>query len=196
MSLIFATQLTAVATLALAILALAAAVLAGLAFWKQSQEVGILLEQSRREAAERRMAQAARVFVGAPRDQVRLVNPYVKNASDFPVYHAQVWYSQDGGDSLSGPDDLGIIMPSEEVPVPQEFPSGAVLDGHAFDGPILTFADSAGIRWIRMPDGSVSEQDRPATRMNILARLDEPLHSRSSGRDQGDRLLRGNPVPR
>ncbi|HUC21325.1 MAG TPA: hypothetical protein VMA73_01330 [Streptosporangiaceae bacterium] len=46
MSLIFTTQLTAVATLALSTLALAAAILAGLAFEKQSQEIGLLLSAS------------------------------------------------------------------------------------------------------------------------------------------------------
>ena len=66
MSLIFATQLTDVATLALAASALAAAVLAGLAFRKQSQEVGLLLEQNRRDTEERHRAQAARVFLSAP----------------------------------------------------------------------------------------------------------------------------------
>jgi len=68
MSLIFATQLTAVATLALAVLALAAAILAGLAFRKQFQEVGILIAQNRehqlaleRDAAERHREHASRV---------------------------------------------------------------------------------------------------------------------------------------
>jgi hypothetical protein len=67
MSLIFATQLTAVATAALAVFALAAAILAALAFRKQAQEVGILQRQSTREAQEHRMAQAARVYTGIPR---------------------------------------------------------------------------------------------------------------------------------
>lgn len=91
MSVIFATQLTVVATVALAALAFPAAVLAGLAFWKQSQEVRAierqvkdqeeltqqqagLLEIQRRQldlqqkqfgqqAEERRRAQASRIFI-------------------------------------------------------------------------------------------------------------------------------------
>jgi hypothetical protein len=52
MSLIFATQLTAVATAVLAVFASATAVLAALALAAQSREVGILLGQSTREAAD------------------------------------------------------------------------------------------------------------------------------------------------
>lgn len=72
MSLIFATQLTAIATLALAVLALAVAAFAGLAFRKQSQEVALLLEQNKRDTDERFRAQAARVFLAAPRDEAHL----------------------------------------------------------------------------------------------------------------------------
>jgi hypothetical protein len=48
MSLIFATQLTAVATAALAVLALAAAIVAGIALRKQSRELAILIAENRR----------------------------------------------------------------------------------------------------------------------------------------------------
>ena len=62
MSLIFATQLTAVATVALAALALAAAIVAGIALSKQSRQLAILAEQDDRDIAERHRAQAARVY--------------------------------------------------------------------------------------------------------------------------------------
>jgi len=79
-----ATQLTAVFTAVLGVGAIVTAILAGLAFRKQSQEFGLLLEQNKRDTDERRRAQAARVFMGAARGEVRLVNPYVRNASDSP----------------------------------------------------------------------------------------------------------------
>jgi hypothetical protein len=66
MSLLGATILTAIATLALAVLAFITAIFALLAFRKQSQEVGLLLEQNKRDTDERRRAQAARVFLAAP----------------------------------------------------------------------------------------------------------------------------------
>ena len=62
MSLIFATQLTAVATVALAVLALATAIVAGIALSKQSRQLTILAEQNDRDRAERHQAQAARVL--------------------------------------------------------------------------------------------------------------------------------------
>jgi hypothetical protein len=101
MSEILSAQVTEVATLALAILALAAAVLAGLAFWKHSQEVGLLLEQNKRDTDQRRTSQAAQIFLGVPRDEkpdeTRGVHPYVRNASDFPAYDVGIAFSMDPG---------------------------------------------------------------------------------------------------
>lgn len=96
MSEIAAVQLTAVAILALAVFALVAAVLAGLAFRKQSQEVSLLLGQNQRDTDERRRAQAAKVFFGMPPDTGVPVSPYARNASDFPVYEAEIWHMEYG----------------------------------------------------------------------------------------------------
>lgn len=120
MSLIFATQLSAVATVALAVLALATAILAGLALRKQSREVAILVEENTRQAAERRRTQAARVFIGVPYDPPRLVSPYARNASDFPVFGAQFWYS--GAQELAGPDELGVILPGKDSSAQRTLP--------------------------------------------------------------------------
>jgi hypothetical protein len=75
MSLIFATQLTAVATAALAVFAIFTTVFAILAFRKQALEVGILQQQMHEhqqalehEAAERHREQASRVWVLAVTD--------------------------------------------------------------------------------------------------------------------------------
>lgn len=162
MSLIFATQLTAVATLALAVLALAAAVLASLAFWKQSQEVGLLLEQNKRDIDERRRSQAARVFLAAPVDPVQMVSPYAQNASDFPVYNAQIWYLTPSG--VSDPEDLGMIMPGTAGIATTPFSSRDALTDT-----VLTFRDAEGLLWIRMPDGILLEQTRATPRDSILA---------------------------
>jgi len=64
MSLIFATQLTAVATSVLAAFAIVTAVYAIRAFGEQSKEVAILAQQNERDIAERHQAQAARVLIG------------------------------------------------------------------------------------------------------------------------------------
>jgi hypothetical protein len=154
MSVTFATQLTAVATLALAILALVAGVLAGLAFRKQSQEVGLLLEQNKRDADERRRAQAARVFLGTPPDQGPPVSPRARNASEFPVYDTKFWYVNPSSD-LSAPEYLGTIMPGDISSAERLFSVDQALKYTA-----LTFRDAAGIHWVRWPDGALQEVSR------------------------------------
>lgn len=151
MSLIFATQLTAVATAALAVLALAAAVLAGLAYLKQSREVSLLLEQAKRDTDERRRAQAAKVFLGAPPDTGLLVSPYARNASDFPIYDVRIRFSTPSGE-VSQAEHLGTIMPGEIAAAERQLPAS-----EAATYTILTFRDAAGIRWIRLPSGSLWE---------------------------------------
>ena len=157
MSLLVATQLTAVATAALAVLALAAAILASLAFSKQSQEVAILLKQSERDAADRRKAQAAQIFIATPPDSERPDTPYAHNASNLPIYEAKFWYS--GQYSLSGygnpasaASDLGTIKPGEA-----KGPNLRYADEWALAHTILTFRDAAGVHWTRMPDGTLKE---------------------------------------
>jgi len=81
------------------------------AFRKQSEEVAILAEQNEREAAERRRDQASRIYLAAPRESRLLVSPSAVNGSDLPIHDAQIWYADPG--SLSGPEDLGMIMPKE-----------------------------------------------------------------------------------
>lgn len=169
MSLLGATILTAVATLALAVLALATAVFAWLAFRRQSQEVGILVEQNKRDIDERRRAQAVRVFIGAPQGSTNDMEMFAKNASEFPVYDAQIRYLRDGG--LTGPESLGSIMPGTQKHVRKHGRRDAVATA------VLTFQDAAGINWIRMPDGSVTEQDGASVHDSILtvARAQNPL---------------------
>jgi hypothetical protein len=83
-SVIFATQLTAIATVALAVLALAAGIVAGITLRKQSLEVAILVKKNRRQADERRRAQAASVYIGLPIRGPNLVQPSAQNAGALP----------------------------------------------------------------------------------------------------------------
>jgi hypothetical protein len=158
MSEIFSVQLTAVFTAILGAGAIVTAVLAALAFRKQSQEVGLLLEQNsffleqnKRDTDERRRAQAARVFLGAPPDEGNHVSPYVRNASDFPVYGVRIRYYESG--KLSDPEKLGTVMPGDFAAAKRQFPT----TGKALEHTILTFRDAAGLRWVRMPDGEFWE---------------------------------------
>lgn len=162
MSEIFTAQVIAVANLVLAIFAIVTASFAFLAFRKQSQEVAILLEQNKREESERRRAQASRVFVAADPHPGSVVSPYAHNASDFPIYEAQIWQAEPR--EVSGPDDLGTIFPGKSAASKHEF---AFRD--ALIRTVLTFRDSQGVRWIRMPDGTLSEQTTPSLREGIQA---------------------------
>jgi hypothetical protein len=163
----FSGEITAIATGVLAAFAIITAVFAFLAFLayrKQTQEVDVLLDQHDRDVAERRIAQAARVFTVVPSDPVETVTPSAKNAIDLPVFDVQFWYSQPGG--ASGPDDLGRIMPGDMAGTSQSFsPDDAVART------ILTFRDAAGVSWIRMPDGALEEQSCATARESALVAL-------------------------
>jgi hypothetical protein len=220
MSLIFATQLTAIATAVLAVFAIATAWYARRAFLKQSQEVaaierqvkdqqeltmqqaGLLKIQSgllevqrqqlddqrnanvgqaevlklqadelreslaarQRAAEEQRKAQASKVFIAEDQGTylppsgpppVPTANARVVNSSDQPIYEADFYWRR--GSASRGepnPEPLGIIMPGGQVVRGRDFPPDTNM---AVSGAILRFRDAAGVRWIRRPDGGLSE---------------------------------------
>jgi hypothetical protein len=166
--------ITASATVVLAVFAIVTAVVAYKAFGKQSKEVGILVKQNEREDRERRRAQAAQVFTGSPQTTERRLGivPYARNVSDLPVYDAQFWYYDYEG--LSEPDRLGVILPGKRI-----YGRGNRIFSsrdYALSEVILTFSDAAGFRWIRMPDGLLSEQSHATVRESVLAVWDLPTH--------------------
>ena len=92
MSLIFATQLTAIATVILAVGAIVTGVLAYFAFRAQRQELQTLNqsvtdaeEQRRRDADEQRRSQAAKVTAWFTQDSNGNWGARIRNASDLPV---------------------------------------------------------------------------------------------------------------
>ncbi len=172
MSLIFATQLTAIATAALAVFAIVTAAFAFLAYRAQAKEVGILLEQRKREALERHRAQATRVFIGAPH-QTAAITPYVMNASDFPVYDVQLWYPDPHDRSNPGePDNLGVILPREKIGRSEHYVGPYFGDSdYAVLQTVLTFRDAAGVRWIRARGADIEEQSGATAAESVLAIL-------------------------
>lgn len=165
MSLIFATELTAVATLALAVLALAAAILAGLALRKQSREVAILVGQSEREARERRIAQASQVFIWTettdspvvegmqrPVTPYRAIVAHLQNTSQQPVYDVTItWRKQ-------GEPGEGSLVPIGPVLMPgQQEDRGTIFDPRGnpriptYPGVAANFRDAAGVHWRASP---------------------------------------------
>jgi hypothetical protein len=49
---------------------------------------------------------------------------------------------------------------------------------YALSQVILTFSDAAGFRWIRMPDGAISQQSRPTPLESVEAALKPDLPTR------------------
>jgi hypothetical protein len=148
MSLIAAAQITAVATAVLALFAIVTAVFAFLAFRKQSREVGLLQEQATREAAERRRAQAAKVFaaIGGQRpDMAGLIR--VINSSGQPIYDVVVSWS--GGAELPNEPRL---LPGEEHRFSVAVPEDAVIPPVVW----LDFRDAAGLRWRTTSQGQLT----------------------------------------
>ena len=120
------------------------------------------MEENNRQADERRRAQAAGVYIGIPRGGNRLVQPAAYNASSLPVFEAQFWYSIPGG--ITGPDDLGMIMPGPVGHNGRQMPYDEALE-YA----ILTFRDAEGASWIRMP-GAPSKSRRVPPRTTACSR--------------------------
>jgi hypothetical protein len=182
MSLLVAAQITAIATAILAVGAIVTAVLAYRALIKETQEVRAIerqvtdqqefarrqsevlelqareldesLAERKWEAEQRRIAQASRIFTGAApfSEDTADVSPRVVNASDLPVYDAQLWHSAHSDPDY---DDLGTILPGEAIVGAGRYPAGT---NPAKMNVILKFRDAAGVTWIRTQEGALIEQ--------------------------------------
>jgi hypothetical protein len=145
----------------------------------QAEELRESLGERKREADQRRRAQAAQVFISeehAPGSSVKGVTDSdrfgaiafagvdcivaivtVVNGSNQPIYDAELrWYhgSADHGDP--NPEPLGTIMPGKKTDTSHDFPLDTNM---AVSGAILTFRDAAGVNWIRTADGSLMSAD-------------------------------------
>ena len=170
--------ITALATFGLLIGAIFTVINAIEAFRAQAAELAILAAQRDRDNDERRRAQAAKVFTGAPQSPRQTKGgetivgtvSYVRNTSDLPIYDAQLWES-DRPDR--DPDDLGVIMPGKRISAR----GGVIYNSRetALSSVILTFQDTAGFRWIRMPDGNLIEQSLPTVHQSVQAAREPSL---------------------
>jgi hypothetical protein len=79
----------------------------------------------------------------------------VRNASDLPIYEAELgWHLGTAGHGEPNPDPIGTILPGAQASKVREFPYGVDMD---ISGTVVRFTDAAGIRWLRRPDGDLSE---------------------------------------
>src|SRR5690349_12417551 len=104
MSEIFAEQFTAGANAVLAVFAIVTAVLAGLAYRAQYRQLKDQLQESKRQSAERRSAQAVMVYMWETRSRTTRLNgevqgtvyAFARNTSDQPVYDLRFrWHNGD-----------------------------------------------------------------------------------------------------
>lgn len=126
----------------------------------QASELRESLDQRKREAELRHRDQANRVFIAETRpaqpEGLPSVTAYVKNTSDQPIYDLELrWHLGSAGYGDPNPEPLGNLMPGMETNRTREFPRGTNL---AASGAVVTFRDTAGVTWIRRPDGSLVEQ--------------------------------------
>src|SRR5580700_3071564 len=160
MSLLVATQITAVATMVLAVGAVVSAVFAFLAFRKQSVEVTALLSESRREADTRHREQAVRVLVwlehltgqhGQEDIPAHAVVAHIRNTSNHPIYDMTCyWYHERNLADKPG-YVIGPLIPASEYSVEE-------LDfGNIGIYPVIEFRDINGTGWRAGPDGSLKE---------------------------------------
>ncbi len=131
----------------------------------QADELRESLAERQRAAEEQRKAQASKVFIveaeGVSRptgglSAVPFVVARAVNSSDQPVYDVEFyWRRGSASHGEPNPEPLGILMPGEREEKSRDFPGETNM---AVSGAILRFRDAAGVRWIRRPDGGLSEQ--------------------------------------
>jgi hypothetical protein len=152
-------EITAIATVVLAVFAIITAYYARKAFLKQSQEVsdqaGVLalqaaelsesLKERKREAAERRRAQASHIFISAEpspevSDPIDSFLVRIENTSQQPIYHL-IFFWRDGTGEWNEP------------PAPPGHPALTTLLGAG-----AVFRDADGVHWRQRSDGQLDEE--------------------------------------
>jgi len=133
----------------------------------QTAELRESLKERAREVDRRRKAQAAQVFIteehvparhaGRTQPAPPKVNATVVNSSDQPIYETELRrHRGSAGHGDPNPEPLGTIMPGASRSTTRAFPADTKLD---VSGAVLRFRDAAGVRWMRRPDGGLSEQE-------------------------------------
>jgi len=79
------------------------------------------------------------------------------NTSDQPAYRVELrWHRGTAGYGEPNPEPVGTIMPGKAITRSRIFLADT---NTAVRGVAVTFTDAAGIRWLRRPDGYLSEQE-------------------------------------
>lgn len=122
-------------------------------------DIGLVAQQARRDAEERRRAQAAQVFTWVETNTAANdvsssdsgVIVHVSNSSQQPVYDVVVTLP-------AGIESLRLLLPKEQFTLRGDDPIPA--DSHF--SVQLTFRDTAGLRWRTSSEGGLNELVEPA----------------------------------
>jgi hypothetical protein len=116
----------------------------------QAQELRESLDERKREATERRQAQAAQVFVWLKQDSLIAepsLAPYLRNSSRQPIYDLAVAW---GGSAAAS---LPHLLPGDEYEI--HGAGSAVANGAV---PVqLKFRDANSVRWLTTSQGQLTE---------------------------------------
>jgi multidrug efflux pump subunit AcrA (membrane-fusion protein) len=135
----------------------------------QREQLDQQQQVNERDVAERRRAQAARVYTGITR-RGGVPSTCVVNASGLPIYDVQVLYPWlDEEDDLSG-EYFGLIAPDTD---PVSADTTFETADEALASTIVTFRDAAGFYWLRLPDGFLVEQTGATTEESVRAAIDQ-----------------------
>lgn len=131
----------------------------------QAEELKESLAERKREAVERRNAQAAQVHIVLRSiaenraDGGQVIRATIVNASERqqPVYDAELYWHL-GPDSYGAPnpEPVGTVLNWEKEPRRRVFPRDA---DPAACGAVLSFRDALGVRWVKTPDGGAMRAD-------------------------------------
>jgi hypothetical protein len=130
----------------------------------QATELGESLAERKREAVERRNAQASQVhialkLVGKGREGGPDIEATVVNASERqqPIYDVKLyWHCGREGYGTPNPELLETLLNWRDESRSREFPRGADPDDC---GAVLAFRDALGVNWIKTPDGGLMHAD-------------------------------------
>lgn len=193
-----------VPTWGLLFFALVGAVFAIMAFRKQSEEVRLLKDDAevqvgerRREAEERRRAQAASIYVVReylPSPGVTIGNPTlvrhdspltvaatVHNTGGRPIYDVRVHWVDAGAVAQAGCEELlGTIGPGEQQQSQRDAPGGFVIPDNFV--PVAYFRDAADLGWTLTPGGQLGQADPLLPAGAPLIATGAIAHAKASGR--------------
>lgn len=155
----------------------------------QAAELRESLDERKREAAERRQAQASRVFISAQpspegTDPIDSIAVRIVNTSQQPIYDLIFSWRDGTGEwkEPPRPPRLPVLMPGESAsPFVTSLVPSLPRESFLLDTSLLAagavFRDAAGLRWRLRSDGQLDEEPRPR---NAAPRIGKPPHRNSA----------------